>query len=141
MRKGAVIAIDHGSKKCGFAVTDPLRISLELLPPYRGDENGLLARVAALAQERDVEAFVVGMPRNMDGTEGGRARDVRGFMERLAARFPGVAIAEQDERLTTKAAEEILREQGIRGPRARELRDSVSALVLLRDWMAAGEPR
>lgn len=141
MRKGAVIAIDHGSKKCGFAVTDPLRVSLELLAPYRGGDDGLLAHIAALAAERDVEAFVVGLPLNMDGSEGGRARDVRGFMARLAARFPGVPIAAQDERLTTKAAEEILREQGIRGPRARELRDSVSALVLLRDWMAAGEPR
>ena len=139
-RKGAVIAIDHGTKSTGFAVTDALRASLQPLAPFRGGRAELLDHIEELAGERDVEAFVVGLPLNMRGDEGPRAKDVRGFLAELAARFPLVRVVALDERLTTKAGEELLREQGVRGARARELRDSASAVVLLRDWLASGEP-
>jgi RNase H-fold protein (predicted Holliday junction resolvase) len=58
----------------------------------------------------------------------------------LRARFPGVAIELVDERLSTKEAEELLRESGLRGPKARALRDSFSALVVLRDWVSTERP-
>jgi putative holliday junction resolvase len=77
----------------------------------------------------------------MDGTSGGRAQDVLAFVERLKQRFPRIETITWDERLTTKAAEELLRESGHRGADARARRDSWSALVLLRDWIESGEPR
>ena len=139
--RGAVIAIDLGTKHTGLAVTDALRIAREPLRSFHGGETGLCAHLQELARERDVEAFVLGLPLDMDGGEGPRARAVRLFGQTLAQRFPAVAIAFQDERLSSKAAEELARELGLRGARARELHDSLSAVVILRDWLAAGEPR
>jgi putative Holliday junction resolvase len=140
-RLGA-LAIDHGTKRTGFAAADPLRISLNALEPFHGpgDAPALLEHVARLCSERDIDTFVVGMPFNMDGSEGPRAAEVRAFSERLRARFPGLAIALVDERLSTKEAEELLRESGLRGEKARALRDSFSALVVLRDWIATEKP-
>jgi len=140
---GAVLAIDVGTKKTGFAVADALRIIAQPLDGVRAGEDDpeLLEHIAELLDERDVATFLVGLPRNMDGTEGGRAEAVRAFAARLALRFPRVAIVTWDERLTTKAAEELLREAGYGGRAAKERKDSWSALVLLRDWMESGEPR
>lgn len=139
-RKGVVIAIDHGAKNTGFAVTDALRITFSPLAGFRGDRAGLIAHVSRLVADRDVEAFVIGLPLHMHGGESPRARDVRAFAAELAARFPEIRIAFQDERLTTKAAEELLRAEGASLERKRALGDSLSALVILRDWVTAGEP-
>lgn len=139
-RSGCALAIDHGTKRTGFAVADPLRISLNALPAYQGpgEAPGLLAAIAEILEERVVTHFVVGLPLNMDGSEGPRAAEVRAFTERLRQRFPAVEIVLADERLSTKEAEELLRESGLRGEKARALRDSFSALVVLRDWIRAG---
>lgn len=140
---GAVLAFDHGTKRCGFAFADALRITSQALEPWRGPapEAELFAFVEKLLSERDVRIFLVGLPLNMDGTSGGRAQDVLAFVERLKQRFPRIETITWDERLTTKAAEELLRESGHRGADARARRDSWSALVLLRDWIESGEPR
>ena len=141
--RGAALAIDHGSKRTGFAVSDGLRIASQALDAWEGPggSEALLEHVARLLEPRDVETFVVGLPRNMDGTEGPRAAEVREFARRLAARFPEVGVVLHDESLSTKAAEDLLREAGHRGAARRSRRDSWSALVVLRDWIAAGEPR
>jgi putative Holliday junction resolvase len=139
---GAVLAIDVGTRKTGFAVADALRIVAQPLDGVRAGEDDpeLLDHVARLLDERDVDTLLVGLPRNMDGSEGGRAVAVRAFAARLGARFPGLRVVPWDERLTTKAAEELLREAGYGGRAAKERKDSWSALVLLRDWMESGEP-
>jgi putative holliday junction resolvase len=142
-QKGGVLAIDHGTKRSGFASADGLRIAVSALDPFQGpgSSDELLAHVAHLCSERDITTFVVGLPGNMDGSEGPRAAEVRQFAARLAARFPKVELVLYDERLSTKAAEELLREAGFRGLEARARRDSWSALVVLRDWIESGEPR
>jgi putative Holliday junction resolvase len=141
IRRGA-LAIDHGTKRTGFAYADVLRISLNALEPFRGpgDAPALLEHLARLCAERSVATLVVGMPFNMDGSEGPRAAEVRAFGERLRARFPHMAIEFVDERLSTKEAEELLRESGLHGEKARVLRDSFSALVVLRDWVSTEKP-
>jgi putative Holliday junction resolvase len=139
----AVIAIDPGTKRTGFAVADALRISCEPLETYAGDVTGdaLFAHIDTFLDDRDVEAFVIGLPLNMDGSEGERAKAVRELAARLAARYPAVSIALQDERLSSKAAEELLRESGHhKWQDRRGKRDAMSALVILRDWIEAGEP-
>jgi len=140
-RPGSVIAIDHGSRRTGFCVTDPLRVSSTPLETWHaaGDDPGLLEHVADFLEEREVEVFVVGLPLNMDGSEGPRAAEVRAFAHALAQRFPSIDVAFQDERLTTKEAEEWMRDAEV--PDRRASRDAYSAMVILRDWIAAGEPR
>ena len=139
-RPGSVIAIDHGSRRTGFCVTDPLRVSSTCLETWHGagDDPDLLEHLARFVDERDVEAFVVGLPLNMDGSEGPRAADVRAFARSLAQRFPSIPVLFQDERLTTKEAEHWMRDAGV--PDRRASRDAYSAMVILRDWIAAGEP-
>jgi putative Holliday junction resolvase len=139
---GSAIAIDHGEKRTGFAVADALRILTQPIGTWHGpgDGDGLLDHIAGLLAERDVSTLVIGYPYNMDGTEGSRAKQVNAFIEALRARFPEVAIAKQDERLSTKEAESLLAEAGHFGDERKARRDSWSALVILRDWLAAGEP-
>lgn len=138
----AVLAIDHGSKRSGFALADALRITTAPLAAHHGagDAPELLRAIETILRERDVDTFVVGWPLNMDGGVGARAKAVQSFVDALRERFPKHRIVRYDERLTTKAAEELLRDAEVPIARRRELRDSFSALVLLRDWIASGEP-
>lgn len=140
-RRSGVLAIDHGTLKFGFAVADPLRIATQPLESLRGDEAAAFARIAKLLDERDVDTLLVGLPLDMDGGVGARAQDVRGFCGRLAARFPKLAVVAFDERLTSKAADELARELDLSRDERKRWKDSLAALALLRDWLAAGEPR
>jgi putative Holliday junction resolvase len=142
-RPGGILAIDHGTKRTGFAVADALRISAEALETWDSSiaRTSLIDHVAALLAERTVATIVVGLPLNMDGTEGPRASEVRAFIASLAARFPSVELVTVDERLSTKAAEDLLREAGHHGTARKKRRDAWSALVILREWIDSGEPR
>ena len=142
-RPGGVLAIDHGTKRVGFAVVDALRIAPIPLETWQGigGEEALLRFVEHLLAEREIGIFLVGLPLDSLGGAGSRAEEVRAFARRLAARFPDRELVFQDERLSTKAAEELLRETGLPPAGRRARRDSISALVILRDWIAAGEPR
>lgn len=134
---GSVLAIDHGTKRTGFAVTDGLRIATTVLETCQagGLAPELLDHIDGLFEERDIRVFLVGMPTNMDGTEGPRAAEVREFMSALHTRFPRIALTTQDERLSSKEAEELMREAGHPPKDRRALRDGFSALVILRDWL------
>jgi putative Holliday junction resolvase len=68
--KGGVLAIDHGTKRTGFAAADPLRIAVRALETWRGpgESAELVEHVAKLLAERDVTTLVLGLPRNMDGS-------------------------------------------------------------------------
>ena len=141
--KTAALAVDHGTQRTGFASTDPLRIATRPLDVWEGpgDDPALVEYVARLAQEHQAETVLVGLPYNMDGSVGGRARDVLAFMARLRDALPAVEVLPQDERLSTKEAEALLLESGFHGEARKSRRDSWSALVLLRDWIEQGEPR
>lgn len=136
-RSGSVIAIDHGEKRTGFAVTDALRLTIEPLPPYHGDGDGegLLTHIANLAAERDLAALLIGIPLNADGSESGQSAKVRAFAERLATRLPEVPQHFVDEHLTSKEAEARLVEAGYVGAQRKARRDSWSALVMLEEWV------
>jgi putative Holliday junction resolvase len=141
LRRGA-LALDHGTKRTGFACSDALRITLTPLDAFQGpgDSPELFRAVQAILDERDIDTLLVGWPCNMDGSAGPRAKEVEAFAQRLAQRFPRLRVLCHDERLTTKAAEDLLRDAGHRGRDARARRDSWSALVLLDDWIRSGEP-
>lgn len=141
MVKASALAIDHGTRRTGFAVTDPLRITTQTLEQFEGEAvEDLYAHIAALLEERTVGTFVLGLPLNMDGTEGPRSKEVREFAKGLRERFRGIQITFQDERLSTKAAADLQKEAGQFGAARKANKDSMSALVILRDWIEAGEP-
>lgn len=142
-RARAVLCIDHGTRKSGLALADGLRIAVRPLATWHGagDSPALIEHVASLCAEWDVTTLLVGWPTGPGGAELPRTAEVRAFCERLALRLPDLDRWVHDEHLSTKAAEELLREAGIPRREHRALRDSWSALVILRDWIASGEPR
>ncbi len=89
-RPGAVLCIDHGTRKSGFALADPLRIAVRPLETWRGpgDSPALLDHVARLCAEWDVALLVVGWPTGAGGAEAPRTREVRAFCRSLAQRLP-----------------------------------------------------
>ena len=138
-KKGA-LAVDHGSKRTGFAATDSLRLVVTPLNAPEGGDPAALKELAKLLDERDISHLVVGYPWNMDGTKGGRAAEVDRFIEAARLQFPDLVVVLQDERLSTKEAEERLREAGYHGADRKARRDPWSAMVLLEDWIREGEP-
>jgi len=137
------LAFDLGGKRTGVAAgDDTLRLAQPVetvaLPP--GDR--LVAALARIVEDHAPDALVVGLPLNMDGTEGPAARDARAFAERLAA-ATGRPVHLQDERLTSFAAERHLDRSGRTHREKKALRDALAAAEILRDFLAAdrdGEP-
>ena len=127
-----LLAIDYGRVRHGLAVSDALGMASHPLPALQRQSPAQdLAVLAALIRERDIERLVVGLPYNMDGSEGPMAREVRQFAGTLGAALR-LNPEFEDERLSTDEAESFLSEAGLRPSDRRRLRDSVAAAVILR---------
>lgn len=133
---GRLLALDLGEKRVGVAVSDELRITVRPLAALRRTNwKELLRAVVELLRGFDALGLVIGLPLNLDGTEGLAARDAR----RLARNFEislEIPVYLQDERLTSRAAEETLRAEGRTESEVREQVDSQSAAIILRDFIA-----
>ena len=102
---GRVLALDHGSARCGCAISDPSGTLASVLPAVdRPDTRAGLEALARIVEEREVERVVVGLPLTLAGEEGAQAGEARAFSERLAGRL-SVPVELHDERLTTRLAE------------------------------------
>ena len=107
-RRGALIGLDLGTKTIGVAVSDPdRRLAAGVTTIARRTFSADAERVLALAAERQAVGFILGLPINMDGSEGPRAQSTRAFARNLAGRTP-LPIALWDERLSTAAVEREL---------------------------------
>ena len=130
-----IMAVDLGKARTGLAVCDPsefLASPVGTAPSYRQEE--LLEKICAEAAARGVEAFVVGLPRNMDGTEGESAAAARGFAEALSRRS-GLSAALWDERLTTVSAHNALNQTDTRGKKRKAVVDTVAATMILQNYL------
>ena len=129
-----VLALDHGSARCGAAISDPSgTLATPLAAVKRPDTGKGLAAVARLAAESGAERIVVGLPLTLAGREGEQAGRARTFAERLAGKV-SVPVELHDERMTTRLAERT----GGRGDA-----DSRAAAHLLESYLAragAGAP-
>jgi putative Holliday junction resolvase len=132
------LALDPGTKRIGVAASDPLGISVKPLPfiPAK-PEDAALRKIAAVVAEREAHTIVIGLPINMDGTEGPAARSAREFADKLRAALPSPApeIVLWDESLTTDEAEKRLMERGLSHRERKQLIDSLSAAILLKSWL------
>ena len=100
-----VLALDHGSARCGAAISDPSgTLATPLRAVERPDTKNGLAAVARLAEESGAERIVVGRPLTLAGEEGHQALKARTFAERLAGKV-SIPVALHDERMTTRLAE------------------------------------
>ena len=132
-----VIAIDYGTKRHGIAACDPLGISVRPLPFVPAEPRSkALQAILGVISDRGARLVLVGLPLNMDGSEGPAARSVRGFAADLKDKLPpGVAIEFWDERLTTDDAEKTLLERGLSHRERKQVIDSISAAILLKSWL------
>lgn len=131
--EGRILGVDFGDTRTGLALSDPSRLlasGLETLSP--GGMEKTAEAVAKVATERDAAAVVVGLPKNMDGTEGFRAVRCREFAEKLSA-LTGLPVAMLDERLTTVSASRYLNETNTRGTARKGVIDTLSAQIILQN--------
>ena len=129
--KGALMGLDPGTKTIGVAVSDGLQMTATALETiHRRKFAQDAARLAEIAQGRSIAGVVVGLPLNMDGSEGPRAQSSRAFARNVAEKL-GVPVALWDERLTTAAAERMLIEADTSRKRRAEVIDAVAAQHIL----------
>jgi len=132
-----VLALDIGDVRIGIAVSDPGRLIAQPVSVYRRVGYGPDVRhILSLCQEYDTHHVLCGLPRNMDGSEGGQAQKVRAFSAELEK--AGLNVFFQDERLTTVTAEKALVDGGMRREDRRMTVDKVAAAVILQQWLDSG---
>lgn len=135
------LCIDLGDKRTGLAIGDSvLKIASPLdvleVPKAQRDGGALLdALVAAIAEQRPT-GLVIGLPLNMDGTEGPRSRMAREFGQRLAG-ATGLSVHYQDERLTSTHADWQMARTGMTRGQKKAKRDALAAAAILRDFLAS----
>lgn len=131
-----MLALDLGQKRVGVAVSDEMWLTVRALKPLRrGSWKELLRNVADLLLRFDARILVIGLPLNLDGSEGEAALAAR----RLARNFElslKVPIYLQDERLSSHDAEETLRRAGLSEPQVHKHVDGEAAAIILRDFIS-----
>lgn len=130
-----VMAIDYGDARTGVAISDATGLLAGFTTVVHGYRQEVVAQeIARLAKAHGAERIVLGLPRNMDGTEGPRAELCREFGA-LLKEETGLEVAMWDERRTTVDAHRILTETGNRGKKRKEKVDAVAATLILEGYL------
>ncbi|MBR6626573.1 MAG: Holliday junction resolvase RuvX [Lachnospiraceae bacterium] len=133
-----IMGLDFGSKTVGVAISDTLLITAQGVEIIRRkDENKLrqtLARIEQLIVEYEVEEIVLGLPKNMNATEGERVELTMEFKEKLERRT-GLSVYMWDERLTTVSADKAMMEAGIRREKRKDYVDMIAATLILQGYL------
>ena len=135
MQKHRKMGVDYGDKRIGIALSDLLCIISSPYEVYqnRGEEE-TLKHLDKIIKENDVDEVALGLPINMDGSEGERAKIHREFGQKLES-YSGVKVYFIDERLTSAEAEDILISSGVRREKRKELIDKISAQIILQTFI------
>jgi putative Holliday junction resolvase len=130
-----ILGLDIGSKRIGVAVSDELGFTAQGVETItRKDLDADLDRIEALVGNYGVEEIVVGMPYNMNGSEGPQVRTVRAMIEHITKRID-VPVREWDERLSTVAAERALLEANVSRGKRRKVIDKLAAVIILQGYL------
>ena len=130
-----ILALDHGTKRIGVAVSDETKtiaLPLEYIPaePFAD----FLVRLKKILTEKEVDCILIGMPRNMDGSYGPAAQKVEAFVAVIKSAIT-VPIKLWDERLTSSQANKILIQGGVRRDQRKEKVDKMAAAILLQSYL------
>jgi putative holliday junction resolvase len=130
-----ILALDHGTRRVGVAVSDEMSLiaqPLEYIPPEPFAD--FLARLREILHAKEVSLILVGMPRNMDGSYGPAALKVQEFVTALKEAVT-VPIKTWDERLTTAQAQRFLIQGKVRREQRKEKVDKTAAAILLQSYL------
>lgn len=132
---GKVMALDLGDTRIGVALSDATRTIAKAYQVIKRKSRAEdFARYQRIIDEQKVTLLVVGLPVRLDGTDSPQTAWVRDYTAELAANI-SVPVVLHDEALTTRAAENSLRELGIRGKKARKQVDAVAAALILQSFL------
>ena len=131
-----IMGIDYGDARTGVALSDLMCsiVGSTCVVPSRNREKAM-ADLIRIAKENEVGQLVVGLPKNMDGTEGPRAELCREFAEELG-RATGLPVVMWDERRTTVEAHNILSQHNYHGQKRKNTVDAVAASLILEGYLA-----
>lgn len=130
-----ILSVDYGDVRTGIAVCDKFQmLASPVCVITEKDSERLSDRIAETVKEKNAEKIVLGLPKNMDGSEGFRAEACKEFAQLLKEKT-GLEVVLQDERLTTVSAHNILNQTNTRGKKRKEVVDAVSAVLILEDYL------
>ena len=133
---GRIIALDIGTKKIGAAVCDELQITVRPLPLIkRKSWKELLKQIISLVEEFDAIALVLGLPYNFDGIECEMSQEARRLQRNFSLSLP-IPVFLQDERLTSKSAQQDLYDRGFEMKEILKQIDSEAAVIILEDFLS-----
>ena len=136
-----IMSVDLGKARTGLALCDKTEF---LASPYKvifeKSPNRLPEKIAEAAREAQAELLVVGLPKNMDGTEGASAQNARAVAQTLHA-LTGLPVEMQDERGTTITAHSFLNDTNTRGKKRKNVVDEVAATIILQNFLDARKNR
>jgi len=130
-----ILAFDYGTKRVGIAATDPLKIIANNLITLHPKEVIIYLKKYILTEQ--IELFVVGEPRQMDGTESTSSAQIKIFVTQLKTTFPEINLVMMDERFTSKMASATIAQSGLRktARQNKALIDGVAATIILQSYM------
>jgi putative holliday junction resolvase len=130
-----ILALDHGTKRVGIALSDELKLIAQPLEFVAAEPFAdLLARLKELIHDKQVELILVGLPRNMNGSYGPAALKVQSFVAALRGALT-VPIRTWDERLTSVQANRLLIEGHVRRDKRKQKVDQTAAAILLQSYL------
>ena len=132
-----ILSVDYGDARTGIAVCDRMQmLASPVTVINQSYAPKVIAEIKALAEKHKAERIVVGLPKNMNGSEGERAEKCKDFARSLSEET-GIETVMWDERLTTVSAHRALNVTNVTGKKRKEIVDAVSAVMILEDYMAA----
>jgi putative Holliday junction resolvase len=135
---GRLMGLDLGQARIGVALTDELGVvAMPLLTIERQNRQQDTDSILGLAAEHAVAVVVVGVPYQLDGSTDEQAERALNFIRRLGRRLEGVPVFPWDERLTTREAERVLIDGGVRRKGRREVVDQLAATLILNSFLEA----
>lgn len=131
-----ILGIDYGDKRIGLALSDPMEIIAGALGTYNatGDDDADAEYIVETAAKNDVKLIVMGLPKNMDGSEGERATKVCRFGEILEGKS-GLKVVYKDERLSSVSANRVLDEANVHWKKRKNVVDTMAAQIILQSYL------
>jgi len=132
---GRILAIDYGKKRAGLAVTDPLQMIANGLTTIHPEE--LMKFLADYFQKESVEAIVVGYPKQMNNQDSEAVEFIKPFLKKLRKQFPNIPVEIEDERFTSKMAQQTMIDGGMKKKQRQNKKnvDRISATIILQSYL------
>ena len=131
---GRIIALDHGDRRIGLAISDDLKIIAQIIEPVLLNDAQLWKRMKEIFKNYEIEKVVLGLPIAMSGQESESTEKARKFAKQVEKRM-NLPVELADERLTTVQSEKFLNEQHVKKKEKKDLIDNQAAQILLQQYL------